>query len=118
MVRWNGHGDNWINRGLPHYISIDEKPENDLEVQNSGCGECGIMIRLKLVKGGSDHDNVENGVTHGASILRELVLPWVNTHRIVCANIYFASVTESELLDINGLKFIEVFQTATMKYSM
>ena len=50
------------------------------------------MKRLNLVKGGSDHKNVENGVTHGAAILMELILPWVNTHWIVCADSYFASV--------------------------
>ena len=32
-------------------------------------------MRLKLVKGVSDHENVENGVTHGAAVLMELVLP-------------------------------------------
>ena len=48
-----------------------------------------------LVKGVSDHDNVENGVTHGADILIELVLPWVNTHRIVCTSIYFSSIISS-----------------------
>ena len=52
-------------------------------------GECGIIIRLKLVKGGSDHENVENGITHGAAVFMELILPWVNTHRIVFADSYF-----------------------------
>ena len=40
-------------------------------------------MRLKLVEGGSDHYNAENDVTHGAAVLMELVLPWVNTHTIV-----------------------------------
>ena len=68
------------------------------------------------MKGGSDHDNVENGVTHGATVLMELVLPWVNTHKIVCADSYFVSVTASELIYPNGLKFIEVVKKATRKY--
>ena len=42
-----------------------------------------------MVKGERDHDNVGNCVTHGAAVLMELVLPWVNTHRIVCADIFF-----------------------------
>ena len=42
------------------------------------------------MKGVRDHENVENGVTRGASVLMELVLPWVNNHRIVCADSYFA----------------------------
>ena len=58
MVRWYGHGGDWINRCFPHYIYIDINPDNGLEVQNSACGECGIMMRLKVLKGGSDHDNV------------------------------------------------------------
>ena len=66
-------------------------------------------MRLKLVKGGSDHDNVENSVTRRATVFMEIVLPWVNTHRIVCADRYFVSVTSDELLYLNGLKFIGVF---------
>ena len=53
IIRWYGHGWYWINRGLPNYIFINIMTENGLEVQNSACGECGIMMRLKLVKGGS-----------------------------------------------------------------
>ena len=70
------------------------------------------------MKGVSDHENVENGVTHGAAVLMEFVLPWVNTHRIVCAGIYFASATSAELVYLNGLKCIGVVKTATRKYPM
>ena len=69
-------------------------------------------------KVGSDQYNVENGVTHGAAVLMELVLPWANTHKIVCSESYFASVTASELLYLNGLYFIGVVKTATRKYLM
>ena len=68
------------------------------------------------MKGGSDHNNTENGITHGAAVLMEIVLPWENTHRIVCADIYFALVTATELLYINGLKFIGNVKKATRKY--
>ena len=70
------------------------------------------------MKGGRDHGNVENGVTHGAAVLMELVFPWVNTHRIVCADNYFLSVTAAELSYLNGMKFIGVVKTATRKYLM
>ena len=70
------------------------------------------------MKGGSDHENVENGVTHGAAGLMELVLPWVNTHRIVCSGSYFASATSSELIYLNGMKCIGVGKTATRKFPM
>ena len=75
-------------------------------------------MRLKLVKGGSDHDNVENSVTHGSAVLMELVLPWLNTHRIVYVERYFSLVVAAELLYLNGLKFIGVVKTATSKYPM
>ena len=75
-------------------------------------------MRLKLVKGGSDHDNVENGVTHGSTVFMELVLPWVNTHRVVCADSYFTLIESAELLYLNGLKCIGVVKTATRKYPM
>ena len=71
-----------------------------------------------MVKGGSDHENVENGVTRGAAVLMEIILPWVNTHSIVYAESYFLLVTESELLYINGLEFIGFVKTATRKYLM
>ena len=45
-------------------------------------------------------------------------MPWVNTHRIVCADSYFASVTAAGLLYLNGLKYIGVVKTSTSKYSM
>ena len=118
MVRRYSHGGDWINRGLTHYIAIKRNPENGLEVQNSACGECGIMMRLKLVKGGSSHENVENNVTHGAAVLMELIFPWLNTHRIVCADSYFASVVAAELLYLNGLEFIGVVKTETRKHPM
>ena len=43
-------------------------------------------------------------------------MPWVNTHRIVCSDSYFALATETKLLHLNGLKFIGVVKTATRKY--
>ena len=70
------------------------------------------------MKGGSHHDNAEIGVTRGAAVFMELVLLWVNTHRIVCADSYFASVTAAESIYLNGLKFIGVVNTATRKYPM
>ena len=127
MIRWYGHGGGWINYGLPHYIAIDRKPENGLEVQNAACGDSGIMMQLKLVKGDADSDHDDNedvnygnmdDVPHGANIMLKLLSPWINTQRIVCADSYFASVTAAELLHMNGLKFIGVIKTATRKFPM
>ena len=35
----------------PSIHSIDRKPENGCEIQNSACGLSGVMLQLKLVKG-------------------------------------------------------------------
>ena len=75
-------------------------------------------MRLKLAKGGSDHNNVENGVNNGDAVLMELVLPWVNTHRMFCADSYFSLVTSAGLIYLNMLKFIGVVKTAIWKYPM
>ena len=108
--RWYGLGGYWINLGLPQYVAIDQKPENGCEIQNSACGDSGIMLHLKLVKTAEAEDhNVqedENSIPHGAKVLRELVQPWVNTERIVCADSYFASVKAARLMLQLGFRFI------------
>ncbi len=50
ISRWYGLGGSWINVGLPQYVAMDRKPEHGAEIQNSCDGNCGIMMRLKLVK--------------------------------------------------------------------
>ena len=51
IFRWYGHGGEWINRGLPHYVDIDRKPDSGCEIQQNSCFvETGIMLRLKVVK--------------------------------------------------------------------
>ena len=50
ISRWYGGGGYWINEGLPCYIDIYHKPKNGRDIQNSACGESGVMLRLKLVK--------------------------------------------------------------------
>ena len=50
IIRWYRGGGYWINEGLPCYMAIDRKPENGCEIQNSVCGESGVMLRPKLVK--------------------------------------------------------------------
>ena len=49
ISRWYGQGSHWINHGLPMYVAIDRKPENDCEIQNATCGHSGV-IQLKVVK--------------------------------------------------------------------
>jgi hypothetical protein len=51
MIQWYGAGGDWINKGLPHYVAIDHRPENGCEIQNAACGKTGIMMELHVVKG-------------------------------------------------------------------
>jgi hypothetical protein len=122
ISRWYGLGGFWINIGLPQYIAIDRKPENGCEIQNSACGDSGVMLRLKLVKTQEAEDcNImedEDGIPHGAKVLRELVRPWSSTDRIVCADSYFASVKSARLMLQHGFRFIGVVKTATTEFPM
>ena len=128
--RWYGQGGNWINHGLPMFVSMERKPEDGCEIQNSCCGRTGIMIQLKLVKtkleeesleednNNNNNNNTNNTLNHGTQVLLKLVQPWFHTNRVVCADSYFASVqTAKELLRVN-MKFIGVVKTATREYPM
>ena len=76
-------GGGWINIGLPMYIDIDRKPGNGCEIQNSACSECGVMLRLLLVKSESySHlhtQEINEGFQHETDILKYLVIPWANS---------------------------------------
>jgi len=122
MCKWYGQGGPWIKRGLPMYVAIDRKPENGCEIQNTACGRSGIMLRLSVVTSaehqratGTDNDD---GLPHGASVLKRLVAPWAGTQRVVCADSYFASVAAANQLLTMGLRFIGVVKTATRGYPM
>jgi hypothetical protein len=120
ISRWYGQGGYWINHGLPQYIAIDRKPEFGCEIQNSCCGRSGIMMRLKLVKTMEEQNAHaqpgDDGLQHGTSVLKYLVLPWARTDRIVCADSYFASVATLKELKRIGLRFIGVVKTATRQF--
>ena len=73
------------------YVAIDRKPENGCEIQNAGCGDSGVMIRLKIVKT-AEEDNAsavtdDDGNNHGTNVLKFLVEPWVRTDRCTCGDI-------------------------------
>lgn len=81
---------------------MDQKPDNSCEIQNAACGESGIMIRLKIVEMAenemSRQQEEDDGLLHGTMVMKQLILPWANTNRIVCADSYFASVPSAEEL--------------------
>jgi Transposase IS4 len=122
ISRWYGQGGYWINHGLPQYVAIDRKPENGCEIQNSACGDSGVMLRLKLVKTVEAEELSTNedeiGIPHGAKVLRNIVKPWLRSQRIVCTDSYFASVKAARLMRQLGLRFIGVVKTATKEFPM
>ena len=123
ISRWYGLGGEWIHIGLPMYVAIERKPENGCEIQDAACGKSGIMIRILLVKttievaANSIHED-DNGRLHGTNVLMDLVSPWAQTDRIVCADSYFASVAAALALKEIGLRFIGVVKTATRRFPL
>ena len=64
------------------------------------------MVELHLVKSPEvDEVHEEEGewIQHGGLILRDLVMPWENSNRVVCAYSYFSSVALSKVLFNIGL---------------
>jgi Transposase IS4 len=117
ISRWYGQGGSWINHGLPHCVAIDRKPENGAEIQSAACGRSAIMLSLKLVTS-IEYETGKRLLPHGTEIVKELVLPWAHSDRVVCADSYFASVATAEELLRLGLRFIGVVKTATTRYPM
>ncbi len=124
ISRWYGKGDHWINFSLPMYVAMERKPDNWCEIQNSAGGRSGIMMRLKLVKtadenrAAAEEQGETERVPHSAAIINKLVLPWIHTDRIVCADSSFASVPTVKLLNLHGMQFVGVEKTATRNYPM
>jgi hypothetical protein len=119
ISRWYGMGGDWINVGLPMYVAMDRKPENGAEIQNACCAESGVMIRLRIRKSKAvDSLDLDPSQGHGTGVLRDLVLPWAETGRIVVADSFFASVEAAQVLYRIGLRFVGVVKTATKRYPM
>ena len=104
------------------YVAIDRKLESGCEIQNSVCEKRGAVLQLKIAKHIETEDlHLVRGpdkLPHGTSVLKYLVLPWAQTSREVCADLYFASVTTAQTLMGLVLRFIGVEKSATKKYSM
>ena len=120
MSHWLGQGGHWINYGLPQCIAINWKPKFGCEIQNSCCSRIGMMMCLKLVKTMEEqHTHIQpcdDGSMHGTAVPKCLVLPWARTDRIVCADLYFASVGTLKELKRIRLRFIGVVKTATWQF--
>ena len=126
MSRWYGLGGHWIDMGISMYVAIDHKPVNGCEIQNSCDAISQVMMQLKLVKSEADEGRYMVDIRadaaqqrqivhrlHGTKVLVDLVNPWRNIWRTVCADSYFASVPAVDELEKIGLHFVSVVKTAT-----
>jgi hypothetical protein len=95
MSRWYGLGGSWINTGLPHYVSIDRKPENGCEMWAMTCGHSGVMLHLEIVKGNEEDGpklRFSDEVGHGTAVLLRFAEIWRRAGRCIYADSYFATV--------------------------
>ena len=80
------------------------------------------MLRLSVLTSAehqrATYTDIDDSLTHVASVLKRLVAPWAGTQRVVCADSYFASVAAANQLLTMGLRFIGVVKTATRGYPM
>ena len=60
----------------------------------------------------------EEGLLHGAKVMRDLVMPWMHTDRIVCGDSYLASVPVAYMMIPYDMRFVGVVKSATQQYSM
>jgi Transposase IS4 len=108
---------------LPHYLSIERKPESGCEIWSCCDGRIGIMIQIKIVKSAELLSFVENETRHnnahlnlGTKVLLDLVRPWYNSNRVVVADSFFSSVQTASCLLERGMKYGGVVKTATKHY--
>lgn len=120
ISKWYDLGGSWSDIGLPRYVAIQRKPESGCELQTSSCGESGIMIRIKVVMGSSSAPQTTSTQTEELSASAEttldLIKPWLNTNRIVCADSYFSSVKTAEELLRRNTKYIGIIKQGTKKF--
>ena len=74
------------------------------------------MMRIMIMKSANNEEEQKydkENIPHDKIGMKELVMPWVNMDRIVCADSYFASVPADEELWKHGIRFIGVIKTET-----
>ena len=71
-------------------------------MQNSASIDSCVMARLFLVKGLMVEAKVNNDALHGAKVLLEVILLWIITNRIACADSFFTPVVSAELIHTRG----------------
>ena len=64
-------------------------------------GGSGIMMRFRIDKSARHEDYQEDDeyyLINGKQLMKELMFPWANMDRIICADSYFASMPAAEEL--------------------
>jgi hypothetical protein len=97
---WYVQGGNWINHGLPMFISMERIPEDGCEFQNAAC----IMTQLWIVKISREVEDNKfddgNDITlnHGTKVLLKLIQPWQMSDWDTSADSYCASLQAAKEL--------------------
>ena len=58
-------------------------------ILHAGGQGSGIMMRLRIVKAAKNEEERQDerdNIPHGTKVMKELVMPWANTDRIICAD--------------------------------
>jgi Transposase IS4 len=127
MIQWYGLSGQWIKCGLPYYLAIDRKPDKGCDIQTACCGRSGVMLQLRFVKTTKELDDLqrqqptddeEQQLQHGTHICVELVKAYHHTQRLVCADLFFASMRTAETTYNMGLRFNGIVKSATRRFPM
>jgi Transposase IS4 len=106
---------------MPHFVSMERKPEDGCEIWSACDGSSSVMISLKLVKGHAEQDDSRSEAekfNFGTAVLLKLIEPWNHSSRFVCADSYFSSAQTALACKERRIKYIGAVKTATREYPM
>ena len=130
MSKWYGLGGHWINMELHIYMVIDHTPVNRCDIKKSCDAISQVTMQLKLLKLEDEEDRYMAYIRadvahqigsvhllHRTKVLIDLVKPWKNKRRKVCADSYFSYDPDFDELEKIELQFFGVVMTAkTISY--
>ncbi len=104
MIPWYAHGGDHIKIGLPHYVTLDCKPDNNGQIQNLADVSSGVMIFLKVVKSAK-----EKAIKKDLDLdpkEAEMTKTWHGSNCLVTTDSFFASTKVVLVLKKEGIDFI------------
>jgi len=115
MIRWYGLGGPWLDVGLPHYVSIDRKPEDGAEMWTLCDGHGGFLLRMEICMGElTSKKSFAVEYNQGTAVAARLVEPFRDPKRAVYADSWFASMELCQFLrEKFDMYFTGVVKTAT-----